>query len=308
MQTFLDTSVAPKVADGTRSPKTLASYQDTARLYVLPYLGALRLDKVTADHLDAWLATLQKEGKSPRVRQLAFGLVKQVLGRAARRRVIPFNPADMVEAVEVPKYRAQVWTEAETLKFLRATSDEALYPLYLLTVTCGLRMGELVGLRRASVDLEAGVLYVTEAMLEVDGKHVGLAGPKTESGVRALPLPATVRDVLAAHLGRVEGSSSEGYVFPNSAGHAYLQSNLRRAFKKSCVRAGVPEVRFHGLRHLSASLANHYGVSPKTLQGRLGHSKMQMTMDVYTHEMDGAQREASELMQSRLLSKLEVSA
>ena len=111
---------------------------------------------------------------------------------------------------------------------------------------------------------------------------------------RRVDLPDTSIRALEAHRARADAASPDGLVFTDSRGGPARKGNLlRRWFRPLLKRAGLPPVRFHGLRHTHATLLLAQGAHPKVVQERLGHSQIAMTLDVYSHAVPSMQREAA---------------
>lgn len=144
----------------------------------------------------------------------------------------------------------------------------------------GLRWGELAGLRRHRLDLDAATVRVVEALSEVNGR-VALGSTKTGAH-RAVSLPHFLVDMLAGHLEAY--TSTGGYVFTSTEGTALRRHFYRRHFKPAVKRAGLtPALRFHDLRHTCAALLIAQGAHPKEIQERMGHSTIRLTFDRYGH-------------------------
>jgi hypothetical protein len=143
--------------------------------------------------------------------------------------------------------------------------------------------GEVVALRRESVDLARGVLIVDRSVSDVAGQL--MLGPTKTGRVRAVPIPDTLVPDLLDPLARRVGSEPASLPFTSEAGglvsHAYwYKSHFRPAVK----RAGLPEgLRYHDLRHTYASLLIAEGAHPRAIMERLGHSSIQVTLGTYGH-------------------------
>jgi len=152
-------------------------------------------------------------------------------------------------------------------------------------VTTGLRQGELFGLQWADVNLQTGMLAVRRTLIEVGGK-LSFGPPKSKSGTRAIRLPAVAVEALTTHRAEMmrDGFAGASVVFCDTKGGPLRRSNfLRKYFKPLLERAGVPDVRFHDLRHTSATLMLADNIHPKIVQQRLGHSQIALTLDTYSH-------------------------
>jgi integrase len=110
----------------------------------------------------------------------------------------------------------------------------------------------------------------------------------TASSRRAVPLVATLEDVLRARQQEQRKPPPDGLVFPNSAGKPLDRARFFPRFKEALKKAELPDMSFHDLRHFYASLGIASGMDPKALQVAMGHSSIQVTMDVYGHLFPGS--------------------
>jgi integrase len=179
--------------------------------------------------------------------------------------------------------REQVWALFEAVR------DDRLEALYVVAVTAGLRRGELQGLKWRDLDLEAGMLQVRRTLSEPRGGYT-FEAPKSGKG-RNIRLTQRAVAVLREHRKRQLEErmqhaglfSDHGLVFPSQVGTPLSGGNLNRAFKATLQRAGLPEIRFHDLRHTCATLLLRQGVNPKFVQELLGHADISLTLNVYSH-------------------------
>jgi integrase len=170
-----------------------------------------------------------------------------------------------------------------------------------LALTTGMRQSELRGLKWADVDLDLGALYVRRGLQRVPGQGFVESEPKSATSRRRIRLTALGVAALKSHRVRQNQQrlavgpawQDHDLVYCNAAGRPLEHSNiLQRCYKPLLKRAGLPPVRFHDLRHSTASLLGSLGVPAKVIQEIMGHSQISVTMDVYSHTMPGMQDEA----------------
>ncbi|MED0671623.1 site-specific integrase [Aneurinibacillus aneurinilyticus] len=154
----------------------------------------------------------------------------------------------------------------------------------------GMRQGEILGLSWKDVDLDKGLLYVTQT-LPHNGKNI-IVGAKTKTSIRSVALSSSTIKALKEHQNNTDTNPS-GLVVCSTTGTPVNPANLRREWLKLIKLAEVPQIRFHDLRHTHASLMLKQGEHIKVVSERLGHSKIQMTLDTYTHIMPNMQKEAA---------------
>jgi integrase len=161
----------------------------------------------------------------------------------------------------------------------------------VLAITTGLRRGELLGLKWDDVDLERGTLRVGRSLVREGGRHT-VGETKTRRGRRQVNLTPRTVNALKAHRKRqleekmrlVGTYEDRGLIFSTTIGTPVNPENLvNRSFKPLLKKAGLPEIRFHNLRHTCATLLLGRGVHPKLVQELLGHATIAMALDTYSH-------------------------
>lgn len=155
----------------------------------------------------------------------------------------------------------------------------------------GLRWGELAGLRRCDIDLDAGTLTVARKLSEVNG-NLTFGPPKTAASKRTVGIPSFVARSLQAHLDRYADPGPYGLAFPSPDGGPMRRSNFRRRiWVPATTAAGVAGLRFHhDLRHTAATLAAASGTSVKALMARIGHASTSAALR-YRYVIDGQDAE-----------------
>ena len=191
---------------------------------------------------------------------------------------------------------AMVWTPDHTGDFLDYLEEvrERLAPLFAFAAYCGMRQDEILGLKWAETDLAAGVVQVRETG---SGE-----GPKSESGERSVPVPGDAlapmkawRKVQAAdRLAWGKDWPDTDLVFTHEDGRPLTAQFVRVRFMTAAFRCGLPPVRFHDLRHGTASLLKRAGVESKVIAEILGHKRADFTDRVYVTIFDEAKQEASQ--------------
>jgi len=279
-------------------PSTISTYEVTRDAHVLPYpiarkdLGRLTsLDFVAHDEL------LRKAGASGRTRRKAHDLLSAGMKQAVKWKAIATNP---LEGVGRPVYDAppaRALKPAQVPALLAAARGDRLEALYVTAVFSGLRSGELLAMRWADVDFKAGAISVRRSLQDVDGKPT-IGQTKTAKSERLVALPKLALAALRAHRKAAEFSGDADLVFANENGGPIARQNLlRRSFYPLLERArlvdkGKPLISFHGLRHTHATMLLHGNAHPKIVQERLGHSRIGVTLDTYSHTTPGLQAAA----------------
>ena len=216
-------------------------------------------------------------------------LESKVLKQAAADGLIPRNPAAPVKPPQPRREEIRSLNREQVRDLFEAASGDRLEALYIVAVTAGLRRGELQGLKWEHVDLESGTLQVRRTLSEPKGGHI-FEAPKSGKG-RSIRLTRRATAALRSHRKRqleermkLAGLwTDHGLVFTSGVGTPLLGGNLNRSFKVTLRRAGLPEIRFHDLRHTCATLLLKQGVNPKFVQELLGHADITLTLNVYSH-------------------------
>jgi len=277
------------------APSTVAAYSTIIEKHIAPSIGDIPLASVTPAILESHYAAMLDRGYSTTTVHHNHVVLHKALAKAVRQRLLASNPADAVEPPRPGKWQARALEPEDAMKLLEAIKGDRDYVLIYLALLTGLRRGELCALKWSDVDLERGTITVTRTVLMLRGKHV-FGKPKTEAGRRTVCLPPTAVTLLREYRKRQLRSGStheEGFVFCNPDGSPLNPSSLSRRFKDLVRRAGLPDLRFHDLRHTHATWLFVQGVHPKVAQERLGHGQISTTMDIYSHVMPGLQKEAA---------------
>jgi integrase len=275
-------------------PKTYEQYQQHVRLHLRPQVGGTRLADLRSLHVSDLYAALSAGGMSRAMLAKVATTLLAALKDAVRLHLIPSSPAAEIRKPKAPRVGVEVraWTAAEARRFLEAARADRLHALYELALDAGMRQSELFGLHWPEVDFEKGTVRVVRALVERRGER-RLKDVKTDTSRRTVRVGPATLEALRAHRERMrqEGhDTASGPVFVQKAGGWLQSSNVRtRSFLKVVQAAAVKEIRFHDLRHTSATLLLLNGVNVKAVSRRLGHASAKITLDTYASflpEMD----------------------
>jgi len=276
-------------------PATLQSYAGIVRNHLKPRVGGVRLVRLTPAGVQRLYSELEKEGKSPRLRLYVHAVLRRSLSRAVRWGLVVRNVCEAVDPPRLIRKEMMVLNPDQAMMLIKAAEADRLHALYLVAITTGLRQGELYGLHWSDLNLEGATLSVRRTLVEINGK-LTTAEPKTTKSRRLVALPAVAVEALFEHRKRAiaEGNAASQWVFCDENGGPLRRQNVqRRSFKPLLKSAGLPEIRFHDLRHTSATLLLSQGVHPKVVQERLGHAQISITLDTYSHVLPGMQEDAA---------------
>lgn len=288
------------------APRTHERYAEIARKNIAPLIGAVILSKLKpaqiAEAYGKALSQGRRDGKgglSPQTVMHMHRVLKHALKQAVRWEMLHRNPADAVRPPKVEKHRMTTYDMPQTAALLDALKGERIYIPAMLAVLCGLRRGEIAALRWRNVDLEKGSLAVIESVEQMNGS---VRLKETKSGrVRTVALPLTARDELRAHrLAQTQNMFKLGVRLTDNSFVCALEdgSPMQPTFiTHEWVRANkgtnLPRYRFHDLRHAHATHMLASGTHIKVASERLGHSKVGITLDLYSHVLPGMQEDAA---------------
>ena len=253
------------------------------------------LTKLSVIHVQGLYAAMDRAKKSAETIRLAHAVLRRALKQAVRWRLVPYNVCVDVDRPRVAKADITPLDGEQVATLLRAAATDRLGAIFTVAIATGMRLGELFGLHWADVDLKAGAIMVKHTLTELSGQ-LFLTEPKTAKGRRRINLPTIAIDALEEHrkLMLDEGHGDVPWVFCDTQGGPLRRSHFHeRTFKPLLEEAGLPAIRFHDLRHTSATLLLSAGVHPKVVQERLGHSQISVTLDTYSHVLPTLQLEAA---------------
>jgi integrase len=292
-----------QVVRANRRPGTYERYELAVRLYLKPGLGGYTLKRLSVPILQAYFNQFIDGKRSVRHVQILREVLSSALGRAQREELISRNVARLVELPTWERRKVVPWTVEEILRFLHVARNDPLYPAFVVLVLCGMRCGEVLGLRWCDVDFSEGVLHVRWQLRRVAGA-LRLGPLKTSASRRDLPLLDMVPAVLHAQKARQEktrltaegnwkGDDEDGgLVFTTRSGRPIAPRNFSRSFQRICIRHGIRLIRLHDLRHTAATLYKDLGVPARDAQLILGHSDISITQQIYQHDSLDTRRTA----------------
>jgi integrase len=286
---------------------TYRGYEVHVRLHINPVLGSMPLERVEPRHVQSLLNRKLNEGMSPKSVRYIRGTLRTALNQAVRWGLIARNSASLVDGPRVPTYEIQPFTPDEARRFLAAAKGDRLEALYAVALTLGLRQGEALGLRWQDVDTELGYLRIAGQLQRFDGEF-HLVEPKTARSRRTIVMPPSIGKTLDMHRTKQASERASagkdwnklGLVFTRPDGHPLDGTVVTHQFHRFLDRAGLPQRRFHDLRHSCATLLLVQGVSPRVVMEILGHSHIAMTMNTYTHVVPELRRDAAQRMEALL--------
>lgn len=309
LQSWLET-VEPNLR-----PKTYISYEATIRLHITPYVGNIKLSKLSPQNLQQMMGASIKAGATGSSVSLARSVLRIALGQALKWGLVVRNVATLVNPPKYGKREIQFLTPDQAKLFLDAChkEEDRLAVLYTVSLALGLRVGEVTGLRWEDVDLTAGTVKITASLQRIKDKDTSAlkrVETKTKTSKRILSIPTELLNDLKDHKKKQLQDKlfagpkwvETGLVFTTFRGTAIEPGSVPKRFNRAIEKAGLPKMRFHDLRHSCTSLLLAAGVDPRTIMEVLGHSTLKMTMEVYAHVLPSLKENAAQQMNESIFS------
>jgi integrase len=291
---FWDLHFRPNIVERMKR-NTRAMYDDRWRKQIAPVLSRERMRNVTTLDLDRLMTQLERQCYSWQTRVHIRNVISKMYSTAQKWKWLAENPAKWVDVGQWKIVRKQRALSVAEVQLLAERLEEPARTVFILAVTTGLRIGELLALQVDDLDLSHGVIKIQRSVSrgEVDVT-------KTEGSIRQVPIPPVLMEVLTAHINGASLSAKSrrerelaNWLFPSEAGTPLSDRNLiNRHIYPVSKKLGIPHFSWHSLRHTFSTLGGNEGTIPTLVMKQLlGHSKLSTTQK-YMHELEGQQREA----------------
>ncbi len=297
---------------GGVKPATVISYSQHIKNHIRPALGAVKLENLNTPAIQSFYNDLgkahgDKPGLAPKTIKCIHGILHKSLQQAVKVGYLRFNPSDACELPRVERKEIKPLDNDAIGAFLKAIRGHRFEALYLTTLFTGMRREEVCGLTWDCVDFERGTILINKQLQGISGKpgEFRLLSSKNGKG-RVITPAASVMETLRKH--KVQQSEmrlqagplwkDEGFVFTNEIGEHLSPHTVYHQFKRIAASIGLPDARFHDLRHSYAVAAIRAGDDIKTVQGNLGHHAASFTLDVYGHVTEEMKRASADRMET----------
>ena len=300
---------------GDVKASTKLLYSRNVDLYIVPNLGAVKLDSLTTPMIQKLYNQLtsenQESGKplSPKTIKNIHGILHKALQQAVENGVIRVNPSDACKLPRVEKKDIQPLDDNQVSEFLKAVHGHPYEYLYKIALFTGIREGEVLGLTWECLDLDNGTLTIKQQLRREQHKdgQFYFSKPKNNK-TRTLTLaPSVVKlfrlQKLEQNRKRLKAGKSwteKDLVFSNEVGGFLSHRVIYRCFKELVKEIGTPSTRFHDLRHTYAVMAIQSGDDIKTVQENLGHATAAFTLDVYGHVTAQMKQASADRMEKKI--------
>lgn len=267
-------------------PSTYGNYDAIVSKWILPFLGNLKLNRISKEDIQQFVNSLSGHGLSAGTVRNIYRMLHSAMKKAVEYSYLYFNPCEGIHLPKIKFKEAKSFTLQEQKRIEQAAeSDKNGFPV-LLSLYTGLRIGEICALKWSDVDLDNAMLCISHTIQRIknfkpgtDSKtQVFIGSAKSDHSERIIPLPACMVKMFRDHKENAAGE----YVF-SYHGHPLEPRVLQYRFKVLLKRAGIRSVNFHGLRHTFATRCMEFHMDVMTLSEILGHASAKMTLDKYGH-------------------------
>lgn len=268
---------------------TMRTKKYIVELKILPYFGNKRVNDITAADIRQWQNELIKMGYSPTYLKTINNQLSAIFNYAVRYYDLKSNPC--AKAGSMGKSKAEemdFWTGEEFRRFIDSVMNKRLsYMAFMTLYWTGMRLGELLALNPKDVDLEKRTISITKSYQRLGKKDV-ITPPKTPKSKRVITIPEFLAADIKDYMDSLYDLQENDRLFPITK--YYLEHEMQRGIKES----GVKRIRVHDLRHSHASMLIELGFSPLEIANRLGHEKVETTLNTYSHLYPNKQTKLAE--------------
>lgn len=279
---------------------TMRTKKYIVELKILPYFGNKRVNDITAADIRQWQNELIKMGYSPTYLKTINNQLSAIFNYAVRYYDLKSNPC--AKAGSMGKSKAEemdFWTGEEFRKFIDSVMNKRLsYMAFMTLYWTGMRLGELLALNPNDVDLEKRTISITKSYQRFGKKDV-ITPPKTPKSKRVITIPEFLAADIKDYMDSLYDLQEDDRLFPITK--YYLEHEMQRGIKES----GVKRIRVHDLRHSHASMLIELGFSPLEIANRLGHEKVETTLNTYAHLYPNKQTKLAERLDSEYREDLQ---
>lgn len=270
-------------------------YELYVNVHIVPAIGTLKIKNIKPIELQKFYNEKIESGLSSNSVGKLHVFLNRAFKDAYRNRIIEYNPCDGVEKPKKKRYTPNIYDEENFNKLLDLTKGTFDEICILLAGVCGLRRGEIFGLRLCDIDFKQSTLSIVETMVRLNKEWI-IKAPKNETSQRKIKIPWFVSDAINNYLSSLK-------VVPERICAQYKPGSYSKRFKQLLSDNKLPHIRFHDLRHFNATIMLKYGVPDKVASERLGHSQVQTTREIYQHVLPNMDHQAAEIIEGIFVNK-----
>jgi integrase len=263
-------------------------------LKVLPFFGKMKMNEIKAADIRKWQNKLIQQGYAPTYLRTINNQVSALFNYAVKYYDLPNNPCRKAGSIGKGKAdEMQFWTKEEFDKFVDTVMNkQQSYMAFMTLFWTGMRLGELLALNVGDVDFEKRTISITKSYQRMSGRDV-ITEPKTPRSKRSITIPQFLVIDLQDYVNSMYGVEKEDRLFPITK--YYLEHEMQRGIKQS----GVKRIRIHDIRHSHASMLVELGFSPLEIANRLGHEKIETTLNTYSHLYPNKQEQLADRLDAQ---------
>lgn len=292
------------LAQARVTPKTKQEYEGIIRNHIIPALGTLLLQRLTPMQVSTYYTEKLQSGRldgkgglSPQTVLHHHTLVHKALGQAVCWQYLARNPSDAVDPPTVDQAEIVVLDEEECFVLIGKARETPIFIPVIIALNTGMRRGEIIGLTWRSIDLDRGSISVQRS-IEQTRAGLRVKPTKTHRSRRPIRMPDTLTRIIRKYKAEMmlkAGPSfrKTDYVCLRDDGSLWPPDVLSHRFGDLIRGLDITRIRFHDLRHTFATIALKKGIHPKIVSEMLGHSSVNITLNIYSHVLPHMQEDAA---------------
>lgn len=302
-------------AKRTVKQSTAVSYYGYINGHIVPQIGMYKLSELNTDIFQRFFNVQSDSGNlkggrlSPKTLSNISRMIHKSMKKALELELVEKNYAEFIELPrqEVPEMRVlTIYEQGLLMEELRRSKERLAFGVYL-SLTLGIRLGEVLGLRWSDIDIKNGIIHIRRTVNRlptINGSNkteLVVGTPKSKKSVRDIPINNELCGEIILYYTKISRMlrkqlHDEDYVLQSAYGGPAEPKTLQETFKRITKAAGIEDANFHSLRHTFATRAVEKGADVKTLSVILGHASVNFTLDRYAHVLDKQKRKTMELL------------
>ena len=267
---------------------------------ILPYFSKKKLQEIKPSDIRQWQNTMmnyrnkQGEGYSQVYLKTIHNQLSAILNHAVNFYDLKSNPARKAGSMGKERTKEMLfWTKEEYMKFIEAVADKPIsFYAFEILYWCGVRMGELLALTYNDINLEEKTISINKSYQRLKGKDM-ITQPKTPKSIRVITMPDFLAEEFREYCSHLYGIMKKERLF------RFTKSHMEHCMATGIERSGVKRIRLHDLRHSHASMLVDMGVAPLEIAERLGHEKVETTLNTYSHLYPSTQSKLAGLLDKK---------
>lgn len=291
---------------------TAKSREYLIKNHIVDAFPSKKIHSIRTIDIDNFYEDKIDEGYSAAYIRQMHNLLRQVFEQAIKWELTKSNPVINTKPPKVKNIEKTTWNVKEVNRFLLIAKNKSYGIAYILAIFTGMRRGEILGLKWDDIDFRNRKIHIKNSLAYVPNKGLLIKEPKTEKSKRQISISNYVIEELKEHkekqyfqLDKLGFKNEGNLVVTTENGKPVNPRNLLRQFYEVIEETKVPKISFHDLRHTHATILMEQGENPKVVSERLGHSRVGVTLDLYSHVSDDLQKEAANKFEETIFNSEE---